>query len=652
MAVDYFGIMGATGSAMSPTQPGQINYADFSVYLFTQNGLSGSVTATAQTLGGDSAIALTDYGTTSASLTTTVNLGPGNNSAVFHIPIPYTGYSGASKGFHVVLSNPTGNIPIMSGSAAGMINYGPPNGGGGMGGTASISITPLDGSVVEGDTGTSQLRFVVSLSGNVTGGFDVAYSTMDGTAFGNAPYKNDYTPVNSSLHFTGTNGEQKIVSVNVLGDTIVERDETLLVNLGNVSNVPMGYTVTKTVSSATGTIIDFDTALVSIDDAGSINEGQEGAGHNASQQFVAHLSAEVQAYNDLPAPAIHYSVNNVTTESADLQDSQGGTMSLSSVSGYYSTLAFTHITSVNDNVTELDEDYEVRLTGVDSPSGRILLAGSDPTADERVGSATIANDDESKVVIIFSAANNYSNLLHDLYIPEASTTWTITVSLTNPVDVDVKVKYRTVDGTQSPLATPGDDYTSASGVLTFESGATVKPVTISLTPDGIVEGNEWFKFEAYEVTDQLGRDVQIFTDNNYRDIQILDDDYAELSISNVTMPEPSANAGYADMVFVLTLSKPVAVAVTVDVSTADGTAVKVYDYEETSQTITFLPGQTTKTFTVRIYHDNVAEPDAENFSVLLTNLSAGGLTGGSSPFVKTKTDANGNPLNGTGTIQD
>ena len=59
---------------------------------------------------------------------------------------------------------------------------------------------------------------------------------------------------------------------------------------------------------------------------------------------------------------------------------------------------------------------------------------------------------------------------------------------------------------------------------------------------------------------------------------------------------------------------------TVDAATSDGTATGGADYIATSGTLTFLPGQTTQTFTVAVTGETDIEPD-ETFFVNLSNAA-------------------------------
>jgi parallel beta-helix repeat protein len=90
-----------------------------------------------------------------------------------------------------------------------------------------------------------------------------------------------------------------------------------------------------------------------------------------------------------------------------------------------------------------------------------------------------------------------------------------------------------------------------------------------------------------------------------------------LSISSVSVTE--GNAGTVNAVFTVTLSEASSQTVTVNFTTVDGTALTAdNDYQPASGTLTFDPGQTTKTITVLVNGDTIIEND-ETFTVNLSN---------------------------------
>ena len=85
-----------------------------------------------------------------------------------------------------------------------------------------------------------------------TAAFTVGYATADGTAIAGS----DYLAATGTLSFAAGQASQTI-SVTINGDTVVEPDETLFVNLANVTN---GGVITR--SQGVGTILNDDVAPV------------------------------------------------------------------------------------------------------------------------------------------------------------------------------------------------------------------------------------------------------------------------------------------------------------------------------------------------------------------------------------------------------
>jgi hypothetical protein len=113
---------------------------------------------------------------------------------------------------------------------------------------STVSVT--DVSHDEGDSGQTDMTFTVTLTGN-TDNLPVSahYQTADGTADSGS----DYDAVSGTLTFAP--GEaSKTINVPVNGDTAIEGDETLTLELSDIR-----FATPDTVS-ATGTIVDDDSA--------------------------------------------------------------------------------------------------------------------------------------------------------------------------------------------------------------------------------------------------------------------------------------------------------------------------------------------------------------------------------------------------------
>ena len=99
----------------------------------------------------------------------------------------------------------------------------------------------------------------------------------------------------------------------------------------------------------------------------------------------------------------------------------------------------------------------------------------------------------------------------------------------------------------------------------------------------------------------------------------------QLSISDATLIEGDARS--TNLVFTVSLSNPSARNVTVNYATASGTARTGRDFFSARGTLKFLPGQTSKTLTVRVLNDRLNEDD-ESFFVNLSSVTGALLTRG------------------------
>jgi uncharacterized repeat protein (TIGR01451 family) len=117
--------------------------------------------------------------------------------------------------------------------------------------TTTVSVAPgvsiADVSALEGNVGTTNFLFTVSLNAPSTKTISVNYATADGTAFAGK----DYYATNGILAFPPgtTNGS---INVAVIGNVLIEPNKTFTVNLSN----PINASVSR--AQAVGTIINDD----------------------------------------------------------------------------------------------------------------------------------------------------------------------------------------------------------------------------------------------------------------------------------------------------------------------------------------------------------------------------------------------------------
>ena len=218
-----------------------------------------------------------------------------------------------------------------------------------------------------------------------------------------------------------------------------------------------------------------------------------------------------------------------------------------------------------------------------------------------------------------------------------TTTATFTASLSAASAQTVTVSFATANGggPKSPGATAPSDYTATSGTVTFTPGDTSEPIPVTVNGDDAVEPNEPFNLLLSNPTNATIADgTGVGT--------IVNDDSGGggctkncpppgpgLSISDVTVTEP--DAGTVVATFVVTLSPSSTGTVTVNFATANGVkygATAPSDYLATSGTLTFNPGETSKTIEVTVNGDTLQEAN-ETFNVNLSGASGASISDGS-----------------------
>jgi hypothetical protein len=192
---------------------------------------------------------------------------------------------------------------------------------------------------------------------------------------------------------------------------------------------------------------------------------------------------------------------------------------------------------------------------------------------------------------------------------QASFVLTLSEASTDPVSVD----YATADGT----ATTADfDYVAASGTATFAPGETTTTVTVPVIGDKDVELDETFALNLSNPSGAVLGDPASGTGT------ITNDDVTRLRIVDSSVVE--GDSGNQRMKFKVVLSKPAPSTVTVDYTTMDGTATAGQDYFAETGTLTFAPGQKTRTFIITVKGDRLVE-GTESFQVVLSNPSGAGM---------------------------
>jgi chitinase len=215
------------------------------------------------------------------------------------------------------------------------------------------------------------------------------------------------------------------------------------------------------------------------------------------------------------------------------------------------------------------------------------------------GQGTVLNDDPLPAISINDVIRFEGN--------SGTSAFVFTVSLSNPSSQSISVTYATASGTAG-----GADYQSASGILTFGPGETSQTVSVLVNGDRNAEPENTFFVNLSAPSNATIADGQ--------GVGHIQNDEPHISISDVTLLEGSGTTLFT---FTVTLSAAYDQAVTVSFRTVNGTA-NSNDYAGRSGTITFAPGETSKTITISVKGDNKREAN-ETFFVDLFNNSSNSL---------------------------
>jgi gliding motility-associated-like protein len=456
--------------------------------------------------------------------------------------------------------------------------------------TAAVTIEDVSGNEDDGD-----ITFTATLDNPVDGGFTVNIDFTDDTA---TTADSDYTTASPvTLTFAGGMGETQTFVITPTVDSKVEADESLFIGLsGVVATIVEGADISAA-DGAIATILNDDNAIVTVDDV-TVNEA------DGTATITATLDSDVDG-----GFTVDVSTADATATTADLDYTAANeTLSFAGISGETQTFV---VSITEDSKVEIDETFTVSMSNV---AGTSLVSNIDVTDGATV---TIANDDTAAVTIEDVSGNEDDGDL------------TFTATLDNAVQGGFTVDVNTIDGT----ATVADsDYTAVTGqILTF-AGTAGETQTFIVTPTVDI------KVETDE-TVTIGM-TTVDNTPSFNDITITDtatatftnDDSTEVTIdADIDVDEDAGDA-----VLTATLSNPVQGGFTLNVTTADGTAVATSDYtafnDQANGVFTGTAGET-QSILIPIIDDSQGEL-SETFTVTLTSVS--GTTLGS--FITT-TDA-------------
>ena len=479
-------------------------------------------------------------------------------------------FNGGGSGYNVRLQSSGGLSPKRNAILGNSI-YGP--------GTRGISLEGFTANDVSDlDTGANELQNHPVLAralttGLVSGDLDSAASSSFTVEY----FLNDACG-------TGSLGAQ---AKTLLGRQTVVTDSAGHADLSfNAGALTAGQLVSATATDASG-----NTSQIS--PCTAVREPQRGSLAFSSATYSVSESAGTATItvnrtggSDGPV-SVQYATSDGTAEAGSDYTTASGTLNFADEE---TAKTFT-VAVTDDALDEADETLGLTLSNA---------GGGATLGPQSAATLTITDNDVAPTLSITDVAASEPDT--------GAANATFTVSLSAASSKTVTVDYATVAGT----ATAGDDYTAASGTLTFSPGQTSKQVQVAVQGDTLDEVDETFKLRlSNAVNGVIGDGTPTATVDGTGTIG---DNDAEPTVSINDIAGLEGNTGTTVFSFRVGLSAASSKTVTVNWATANETASAPGDYAGASGTLTFVPGDTEKTLSVPVNGDADVEA-AETFTV-------------------------------------
>lgn len=541
---------------------------------------AGAVTVAYSTADG-TATSGSDYVAANGTLT----FAAGETSKTIQVTVKGDTAAEGNEAFVIRLANAAG-ATIADGSATGTLTNDD---------TAPTlpALSVGDVSLREGDSGTAELMFIVTLDKAATGPVTVNYATANGTASAGS----DYAALTGTLTFAA--GEtSKMVHVVVNGDTAVEANETF----------------SLTLSSATGATIADAVAIGQITD----DDTQQDPGNGTGKVWLINSVSGPDIIGFDPA-VDRIDLGNANIHSFIIIDTPQGFGFTSPWSGETVIVQGVRLADLSVENFEFIDNNHLReaLSGALAwENGPVLAADTVYMRSHEVGQVDRVAFDPATDAVSFKFYGSRENL-------------SMTDSSEGVVIADLSTGQKLIllGVTRADLFPVNFEFTftqvredDLSGKIGMgqASNAQLVDFNLPIAGGGTVAG-------ASGATDGVAGNEG--------------DALPALSIGDLSVAE--GNGDHAHFMFMVTLDKAADGPVTVAYSTANGTATAGSDYVATNGAVTFAAGETSKMVHVDIKGDVLAEGN-ETFTVSLSNSSGATIADGTA--IGTIIDDDGVPV--------
>ena len=434
------------------------------------------------------------------------------------------------------------------------------------------AVNISDYAAYEGNSGLTAFQFPVTLSAPITNNVNVQFTVTSGTAIVGSQGAGGDIQTGSGTATVLAGQTTGYATVYVYGDPNYDPAETFTVKITGVS----GGATFGTHTTANGTILNNNLPVVQANNY-TVAEGNSGTTPFTFNVYLNTASPQTVTVN--------YNTSDGTAIAGTDYQAASGTLTFApgQTSQYVTVYVY------GNTVDEPDKTFNFNLSGA-------VNATINPN---QFATGKILNDDLSVSVSDAAPVTEGSS---------GTTPAVFTISLSAPSTHSVTVGYYTAGGT----ATSGVDYTMTNGTATFASGQTSTTVAVPILGDTAYDGNETFNL-------YLSQPVNVALSRAVGTVTIIDNNpMPTVSVTDASVPE--GNSGLVACTFTVSLSATSYQPVTLNYSTADGTAIAGSDYQSVTGSLTFAPGQTSKQVTIWVIGDTVVEPN-QTFTLNLSNVS-------------------------------
>lgn len=350
-------------------------------------------------------------------------------------------------------------------------------------------------------------------------------ATADDTAPLN--YPGDFLTSSNTVTFDAPNETSASATIQIQSDRADEPNETFLVNLGNPVATCHADLGCNGVNSTSAEIADGQGVVTITDDDATPTLEVLNISHlEGNADSVAQMQVQRRGASNRDVSFSYSTANNTATAGSDYS-ATSGTATVPNSNAEF-TSANVPVTILTDDVPEGNENFFLNIS-----------SSTNATITDSQGVITILDGDAAAVFVENNPrVGEGGNLVFKVRLSQAPS-----------AGKNAKVNFATQDGTATgfPAGTPGGDYTSQSGTLTFpqfEDGPF--DVVVRTRQDNLVEVDETMKLVLSKPADPGTFDYSIYDSPASRD----GEGTGTISDNDVPDVVHDFNAdGFADAVF-------------------------------------------------------------------------------------------------------